>query len=198
MKLVIATHNIGKIREIRNKFADIPGLELVPLSDFPDAPEVIENGKTFKENAHRKAREAARFTGLPAMADDSGLVVDALGGRPGVRSARYGQLSAADADRNRMILDELRDVPADRRTTRFVCVISIQFPDGGGYFAEGACEGIIAESMRGSHGFGYDPIFYLPDVKKTMAELTMEEKNRISHRAKALDAMRKILIKLGN
>jgi len=196
LRLVIATGNRNKIREIQDKFSAMKGLTLVPLSDFTDPPEVIEDGATFLENARKKAAEIAAFTGLPSMADDSGLVIDALDGRPGVLSARYGGASADDTAKNRMILDEMRGVPAERRAARFVCVIAVVFPDGKTLSAEGICEGTIAESLKGSHGFGYDPIFFLPDRGKTMAELPLEVKNRISHRAKALEAMREILMKI--
>ncbi|HNW27721.1 MAG TPA: XTP/dITP diphosphatase [Spirochaetota bacterium] len=193
LRLVIATGNRNKIREIQEKFSSIEGLTLVPLSDFPDPPEVIEDGATFLENAMKKAAQIAAFTGLPSMADDSGLVVDALEGRPGVLSARYGGESADDTAKNRMILEEMRGVPAGHRAARFICVIAVVFPDGRNFSAEGTCEGMIAESVKGSHGFGYDPIFFLPDRGKTMAELPLEVKNRISHRARALEAMREIL-----
>ena len=198
MKLVIATNNKNKIREIRDKFADIVGLELIPLNDFPGPPEVIEDGNSFRENAYKKALETANYTGYPSMADDSGLAVDALNGRPGIFSARYGGESATDTDRNRMILEEMRGISASERNARFICVIAIVFTDGRSFFAERTCEGVIAETMKGEHGFGYDPIFHLPELGKTMAELPLHEKNRISHRAKALEAMREILIKLGN
>jgi XTP/dITP diphosphohydrolase len=196
MKLVIASNNTNKIREIRNKFADIEGLELVPLNDFPNSPEVIEDGNSFRENAHKKAVEIANYTGYPSMSDDSGLVVDALNGRPGIFSARYGGPSASDADRNRMIIDEMRNVSANQRTARFICVIAIAFPDGRSFFAEGACEGTITEIAKGANGFGYDPIFYLPGLGKTMAELNLDEKNRISHRAQALEAAKNLLLEL--
>ncbi len=196
MKLVIATNNLNKIREIRDKFAAIGGLELVPLTDFPDPPDVIEDGSSFRENAYKKAREIASYAGSPAMADDSGLAVDALDGRPGIYSARYAGESATDADRCRMILREMNGIPAERRSARFICVIAIVFPDGRSYFAEGSCEGVITDAMKGRHGFGYDPIFYLPELGKTMAELPLAEKNLISHRAKALEAAREILEKL--
>ncbi len=196
MKLVIATGNRNKIREIQEKFSAIRGLTLVPLSDFPDPPEVVEDGTSFLENARKKAVEIAAYTGLPAMADDSGLVVDALDGRPGILSARYGGESADDAARNRLILEEMRGVPAEKRTARFVCVIAVEFPGSRHFTAEGTCEGLITEEMKGSHGFGYDPIFFLPDMCKTMAELPLEKKNKISHRARALEKMREILMKL--
>ncbi len=193
MKLVIATNNAHKITEIRNKFTGLPGIELLTPSDFPDAPAVVEDGATFSENALKKARALSRHTGFPALADDSGLVVDALAGRPGVYSARYGGENTGDTDRNRMLLEEMRGVPENARGARFICVIAITLPGGGEYVAEGACEGVITESERGEGGFGYDPIFYLPELGRTMAELTLEEKNRVSHRATALDGARDIL-----
>lgn len=198
MKLVIATNNRNKITEIRGKFASVASLELAPLDEFPGAPDVVEDGTSFRENAFKKAREIARFTGYPSMADDSGLVVDALDGRPGIFSARYGGPGASDTDRNQKILGEMKGVPAGRRSARFVCVIAIVFPDGRSWHAEASCEGAIAESMIGSHGFGYDPIFLLPDIGKTMAELPLDEKNRISHRAKALEKAREILESLSS
>jgi XTP/dITP diphosphohydrolase len=193
MKLVIATQNRNKVIEIRDKFAGVDGLELVSLADFPGAPDIVEDGSTFRENAEKKARGIAAFTGHLAMADDSGLVVDALGGRPGVYSARYGGAAATDEDRSRMILDEMRDVPPHLRGARFVCVIALCAPGGECRYAEGECSGMIADAMKGSRGFGYDPIFFLPDRGKTMAELPLEEKNRISHRARALEKARELL-----
>ncbi len=193
LKLVIATGNKNKIREIQDKFSEIEGLELVPLSEFPDPPEVIEDGVTFLENASKKATSITAYTGLPAMADDSGLVVDALGGRPGVLSARYGGAETDDRAKNHIILEEMKGIPAGKRTARFVCVIAVVFPDGRSFSAEGTCEGAITEAMKGTHGFGYDPIFFLPDRGKTMAELPLEEKNKISHRARALEAMSELL-----
>jgi XTP/dITP diphosphohydrolase len=196
MKLVIATQNRNKIIEIRDKFAGVSGLELVSLGDFPGAPDIVEDGDTFRDNAAKKARGIAAFTGRLSMADDSGLVVDALGGRPGVYSARYGGASATDEDRNRAILEEMRDVPPPLRAARFVCVIALCTPEGECLYAEGECGGVIADTMKGSRGFGYDPIFFLPDRGKTMAELPLEEKNRISHRAQALEKARELLMKM--
>ncbi len=193
MKLVIATKNRNKIAEIQDKFSGIPGLEMIPLTDFPDPPDVAEDGATFAENAIKKALAAAGHTGHAAMADDSGLVIDALDGRPGVLSARYGGEGATDAERNRKILVEMAEIQEGERGARFVCVIAIAFPGGVAWSAEGVCEGMIARRMRGEHGFGYDPIFYLPDRGRTMAELPLDEKNRISHRARALDAAREFL-----
>lgn len=198
MKLVIATNNKNKIIEIENKLSGINALELIPLNQFADPPDVIEDGATFQENAEKKAKAIARFAGYPAMADDSGLVVDALDGRPGVYSARYSGKSATDTDRNRKILEEMKDVPDPDRSARFVCVVAISLPNGTCHFAEGMCEGFIAQTMSGNHGFGYDPIFFLPDLGKTMAELSLDEKNRISHRARALETAREILIMLND
>ncbi len=196
MNLVIASNNRNKIREIENKFSGICGLTLIPLSRFPDPPLIIEDGATFHENARTKAAAIAGFTKQPAMADDSGLVVDALDGRPGVLSARYGGAEATDRERSLKLLEEMREAAPERRNARFVCVISVAFPDGRIFFSEGRCEGMIADSMKGENGFGYDPIFYLPEIGKTMAELTLEEKNSISHRAKALDGARKLLLSM--
>jgi XTP/dITP diphosphohydrolase len=196
MKIVIATANKNKIYEIRHKFSGIRGLDLIPLGDFKDPPIVIEDGDTFHENARKKAWAIASFTGLTSMADDSGLEINAMGGRPGVRSARFGGEGTSDTDRNKMILEEMRSVPGDKRGARFMCVIAIALPGGECHFAVGTCEGMIADSMKGEHGFGYDPIFYLPKIGKTMAELNLEEKNKISHRAIALDGARELLLSL--
>jgi XTP/dITP diphosphohydrolase len=196
MNLVIASNNRNKIREIEDKLSGLRGLTLIPLSRFQDPPVIIENGATFQENARIKAVSIAEFTGQPAMADDSGLVVDALGGRPGVLSARYGGTDATDRERCLMLMEEMRGISPERRSARFECVIAVAFPGGGTYYSEGGCEGTIAGSMRGEHGFGYDPIFFLPNIGKTMAELTLEEKNKISHRAKALDGARELLLTL--
>ncbi len=198
MKLVIATTNKNKLVEIRHKFSDIRGLDLVSLEDYKNPPAVIEDGATFHENAHKKASAIASFAGLAAMADDSGLEIDALGGRPGVYSARFGGEGASDLDRNRLILQEMEGIPEGSRGARFVCVIAIALPGGKSYFAVGRCEGVIAATMSGTHGFGYDPIFYLPEIGQTMAELPLEEKNKISHRARALDRAREILLSLGS
>ncbi len=196
MKLVIATNNRNKIIEIQDKFEDVPGLELVPLGRYPDPPEIVEDGETFRDNAEKKARGIAAFTGHLSMADDSGLVIDALDGRPGVYSARYAGESATDEDRNRTVLDEMRGVPPAQRAARFVCVIAICGPDGRCVFTEGECGGVIAEEIKGTRGFGYDPIFFLPGRGMTMAELPLEEKNRISHRAKALEKARDLLMRM--
>ena len=193
MKLVMATSNTNKILEIRNKFSDISNLELIPISTFKNPPVIIEDGATFHENAHKKAAGIAEFTGLASMADDSGLVIDALDGYPGIFSARFGGENAADDDRNRMILEKMQGVTADRRSARFICIIAIAVPGENCLYSVGNCDGFIVNEPRGSNGFGYDPIFYLPKLGKTMAELSLEEKNKISHRAKALDAAKELL-----
>lgn len=194
MKLLVATRNRNKVTEIRDKFSGLSGIELLSLDDIAPVPDVEEDGATFEENALKKARETARLTGLPAMADDSGLEVDALGGEPGVYSARYGGgQCATDRDRNLLVLEKMKDVPDGKRTARFVCVISIVFPGGEERLARGTCEGEIAQEMRGDHGFGYDPVFYLPELGATMAEIPLAEKNTLSHRARALEKAAEIL-----
>lgn len=197
MKLLIATKNKGKIKEIQEKFSSLQGISLLSIEDaeeeFGYLPDIIEDGTTFVENALKKARELSRLTGLPSMADDSGLVVDALDGEPGVYSARYAGEDATDSDRNALLLEKMKDVPFGKRQARFVCVIAIVLPTKGEYLTEGTCEGEIALEPKGTHGFGYDPIFYLPEYSKTMAELPLEIKNTLSHRARALDKAAEIL-----
>ncbi len=194
-KLLIATRNPGKLREYRALLADL-SLEIVDLDQVGIREQIPETGETFAENAIQKATTYARWSGLWTWADDSGLEVDALGGEPGVRSARYAGPNATDADRYRLLLERMADVPPGRRTARFRCVIAIATPEGRVETAEGSCEGEIALAPRGSHGFGYDPVFYLPTHGCTMAELPPEEKNRISHRARAAQAARQILERL--
>ena len=193
MKIIIATANSNKIREIQNKFKDIDEIEFSSLKDLPEIPEIIENGLTFEENSLIKARTVCSLTGMAAMADDSGLAVDALNGEPGIYSARYAGENATDEDRNRKLLENLKGIPDEKRTARFVCAISIVLPDGREFVTEGKCEGIIISGPRGEGGFGYDPIFYLPDLKKSMAEMSMDEKNKTSHRSAALEKAHEIL-----
>lgn len=192
-KLVIATRNPGKAREIAEILRDLP-LEIASLADYPDAPEPEETGATFQENAIIKATACARFTGELSLADDSGLEVDALNGAPGVHSSRFAPTTP---ERNAKLLDAMEDVPDAERTARFRCVVAIATPDGNVQTCEGTVEGIIARSPKGSHGFGYDPIFYLPDLGKHMAELTASEKNAISHRGKALRQAKTLLQEKG-
>jgi len=190
--LVIATSNPGKFNEIA---ALLQGLDvlLVPLDRVGPIQVPPEGGESFQENACRKAEAVARASGHLALADDSGLEVDALGGRPGVHSARFSGPQATDADRNRLLLERLRDIPPDRRTARFRCVVAVAEPRGRVRIAEGICEGRIAPAPRGSHGFGYDPLFEIPSLGKTFAELSPEVKNRLSHRAQAMAGGRTIL-----
>jgi XTP/dITP diphosphohydrolase len=185
--LVIATRNPGKTAEIRELLQGFP-VEIKNLSDFGPIPEVEEDGDTFAANAYKKASFTARVLGVPAIADDSGIAVEALNGAPGVHSARYGGEGASDEDRRRQLLAEM-----DGRTHRqaaFECVISLAVPSGPALTYEGRCEGALAEAPAGANGFGYDPIFYYPPLQKTFAELTREEKSRVSHRGKALAELR--------
>lgn len=194
-RLVVATKNPGKAREMAEALAGIP-YDIVSLADYPDAPDVEETGSTFAENAILKALAYAEFTGELTLADDSGLEVDALNGAPGVYSSRF---APTDAERNARLLDMIKDVPDERRTARFRCVIAIAAPPRRGgnkegvQTCEGTIEGIIAREPKGTNGFGYDPIFYVPALGKHMAELTPSEKNAISHRGKALAEAKEIL-----
>lgn len=198
--LVIATRNPGKVRELAELLADLP-VRLLSLADFPELPEIPEEGETFAANAVAKARQVATLTGLPALADDSGLEVAALGGRPGVHSARYAAdltapLPPTDEDNWRKLLKELHGVPEGERQARFVCVIALALPDGRLFTTRGECPGVIATEPRGNQGFGYDPVFWLPEYQATMAEVGLEVKNRLSHRARALAEMKEVLRRL--
>lgn len=195
-KLLIASTNQGKIREIKNSYRDLD-IEIIGLDSFPELDEVIEDGTTFAENALKKARSRAEDTGLLTLADDSGLVVEYLNGEPGIYSARYAGPKAADEDNNRKLLQELEGVPSKKRQAYFKCVAALVSPDcDGEYTTTGICEGLIAEKPEGEEGFGYDPVFYVPEYDKTMAQLPLAVKNKISHRAKAIEKMKNILEKL--
>jgi XTP/dITP diphosphohydrolase len=191
-RLVIATANPGKIRELRALLSDLP-LELLSAEGMP---EVEETGATFAENAELKARAAAGWSGEWALSDDSGLEVDALGGQPGVHSNRFAGENTTEADRNRILLELLKDVPRERRTARYRAAVVVAAPDGRMWVHEGACEGLILDEPRGTGGFGYDPHFHLPEYGRTMAEIEPALKNRISHRARALAGARTILERL--
>ncbi|MEW6142255.1 MAG: XTP/dITP diphosphatase [Chloroflexota bacterium] len=184
MKLLLATSNRGKLLEFQHLF---PGshFELVTPADLELDLEVAENGTTYAENASLKALAFARASGLITLADDSGLEVDALGGEPGIQSARYAGEGAGDRDRVARLLSRLQDIPWEKRTAHFRCVIAVAAPSGRVDFAEGSCNGIITFEPKGASGFGYDPVFYFPKYGKTMAELPIELKNRISHRGRA-------------
>jgi len=181
--IVLATRNKGKISEIETLLSSF-GIEIKGLEDFGPIPEVVEDGETFEDNAYKKAHFAAKVLGYPALADDSGLMVDALGGMPGVRSARYAGENATDRGRNLKLLNAMEGV--ENRKAIFKCVISIAVPRGPALVYEGTCEGVLALEILGENGFGYDPLFYYPPLKKTFAEMSPEEKNRVSHRGKAM------------
>lgn len=183
-KLLVATHNQGKVREYRELLAGIP-VEVTYLDPEGITLEVAETGATFEENARLKASTYAALSGLWTWADDSGLEVDALDGGPGVYSARYAGANATDADRYRKLLDALAGIPWDQRTARFRCTVALVAPEGMVRTVDGVCEGIIAFGPAGSNGFGYDPVFYLPDQDQTMAQLSPEVKNQVSHRGRA-------------
>jgi XTP/dITP diphosphohydrolase len=190
-RLMLASRNPGKLSELRALLAGDLAIELVALP--ANAPEIEETGATFAENALLKARGIAAWAKEWTLADDSGLEVDALGGAPGVHSHRYAGEHATDADRVAKLLAALQGVPPERRAARFRCAVALAAPDGRTWTAEGACEGRITQEARGTQGFGYDPVFLLPEAGRTMAELTPEEKNRVSHRARALGAARALL-----
>lgn len=183
--LVVATQNKGKVVEIASVLAHLP-VTVMSLADFKPLPEAVEDGLTFAENAIIKAKYYAKLTGHACLADDSGLEVDALGGEPGVYSARYAGEDANDAANNLKLLDMLRQVPACERTGRFRCVLAFVDEDGTVITADGSCEGIILDEPKGQGGFGYDPLFHMPELGKTLAEISVEEKNKISHRGRAL------------
>jgi len=194
-KLLIATNNRGKLREYAGLLGGLP-FQLVTLAEAGIAADIQETGSTMAENAVQKATAYARLSGLTTLADDSGLEVDALGGEPGPLSRRYAGENVSDRERNEYLLGKLRGVPWEKRGGRFRCVIAIATPGGKVETCEGVCEGIIALDSKGEGGFGYDPIFHLPEPGRRMAELTLEEKNRISHRARAAEKARAILQRL--
>jgi len=181
--LVIATRNRGKSSEIRRVLRDFP-VQVKDLNDFGPLPEPVEDGATFEENAYKKAGFTAKVLGLPALADDSGLEVEALGSEPGVYSARYAGPAATDAENNLKLLDAMRGV--ENRKARFRCVLSLAVPSGPALTYEAFCEGVIVDSPRGENGFGYDPLFLYPPLGKTFAEMSGEEKLSVSHRGRAL------------
>ncbi|MDP2862690.1 MAG: XTP/dITP diphosphatase [Desulfobacterales bacterium] len=181
--LVIASRNSGKTEEIEDLLKDFP-VKIKNLKDFGPIPLIEEDGDTFDENAYKKASFAARVLGFPALADDSGLVVEALSGAPGILSARYGGEKATDEDRCAKLLFEMKG--KSNRKAVFECVISIAVPTGHALIYDGRCEGLIAEKPSGTNGFGYDPVFFYPPLNKTFAEMNMEEKSYVSHRGKAL------------
>ena len=194
MKLVLATKNAGKVVEFRRILEEFGAkdLEVVGLDAFPEIGDIEETGTTFEENSLLKARTISKLTGLPALADDSGICVDALGGAPGLYSARYS--GKGDAANNEKLLNELKDVPDEKRTAYFICVAAFVRPDGFEHVEEGRFYGKVIHQVRGTGGFGYDPLFQPDGLNCTSAELTAEEKDAISHRGKAMRAIAPYII----
>jgi len=191
-EIIIATHNPGKLREMQALLASF-GVKILSLKDFPALPNVLEDGATFAQNAAKKAKTVARTTGRPAIADDSGLVVKALGGRPGVFTSRFAGEETSDRNKCQSLLEEMAGVPEEQREAAFVCAIAVALPEGEVKMVEGECQGRITFSPRGENGFGFDPIFFVPELGKTMAELEPEVKNQVSHRGRALQKLKLIL-----
>ncbi len=193
-RIVIGTHNKNKKEEIRKILNGLP-LTLMDLEAFDNAPDIIEDGVTFEENAAKKALQLAAFCNMCVMADDSGLEIDALDKRPGVYSSRYCGEETGYEEKCQKLFEELKNVPFDKRTARFRCAIALAEPDKLHFIVEACCEGLINTEPLGRNGFGYDPIFYVPEYKQTMAELGSDVKNRISHRALALNLFKEQLKK---
>ncbi len=191
-RLIFATGNENKMKEIRMILADC-GYEILSMKEAGIDVDIVEDGKTFEENAAIKATAIAKIAGCVVLADDSGLEVDAMDKAPGIYSARWQGEDTPYTIKNQMIIDNLKDVPEEKRTARFVCAIAAAFPDGRVETRRGTIEGVIAHEIAGENGFGYDPIFYVPEYGKTTAELSPEEKNEISHRGKALRMIREVL-----
>ena len=191
MKIYVATNNKGKLKEIK---AILPDFEVLAIKDLGYDFDVEENGKTFAENSYIKAHALYTLTKCPVIADDSGLCVDALDGEPGVYSARYAGEHGNDEDNTKKLLNNMKDIPKEERSAKFVCDICYIDENGDVFHAYGECRGEIAYEPKGENGFGYDPIMYIPELKKTMAELTPDEKNKISHRAKALEILKEKLL----
>ena len=192
MKLLFATSNAGKLRELRELVGSL--FEVVSPADVPGLPDIVEDEQTFEGNARKKAVACARASGLPSLADDSGLCVDALGGGPGVKSARYA--SGSDGQRSAKLLEEMSGVPEAQRGAEFRCALCLALPNGEQVIETGECAGRIATAARGQNGFGYDPIFVLSKLGKTMAELTPDQKSQISHRGEAFRRMKPHLVAL--
>jgi len=188
-KLILATRNKGKLKEIQVLLSDLD-IDIMSLDEAENAPHVVEDGKTFMENAFKKAKVIAEATGIMALADDSGLEVDALDGAPGVYSARYSGENVSDASNNEKLLADLKGVSSGKRGAHFSCVIIVYHPSGQWISTEAKCEGEIAMNLSGDQGFGYDPVFYIPSIKRTMAQLSPEGKNSLSHRGKALEKLK--------
>jgi XTP/dITP diphosphohydrolase len=187
-KLIVATKNKGKIKEIMEILDGLP-YEVISMEQVGISDDIEENGSTFEENALIKARALHKITGQMVMADDSGLEVDHLGGAPGIYSSRFAGEGATDEDKNKKLLSLLEGVPLEKRTARFVCVIAVIFPNGKHFTVRGTCEGFIGFKAEGSNGFGYDPLFFMSEYNMTTAQMSSEQKHKISHRGKALRLM---------
>lgn len=192
--MIFATKNRGKTREIRRALKGL-GFQIYALDDFSNVPEIKEDGKSYTENALKKARFYSKYFGKLTIADDSGLEVETLNGLPGIHSARYAGEKASNRENNQKLLSEMKGIPLSKRGARFKCAIAIVTPDGREAVAEGSCKGRIGFREVGKRGFGYDPLFILRQYGKTMAQLTIEEKNRVSHRGKALRKLRRVISK---
>lgn len=195
MRIVVATGNRGKLEELAVMLGSL-GVDVKSMTDYPGLPEVVEDGETFEENALKKARSVAEATGEIALADDSGLEVDFLGGAPGVHSARFAGEEKDDRANNEKLLSLLQGVPTGKRGAGFRCVVALAIPGGGAYTADGVCRGVIGTQPRGEGGFGYDPLFIVPDQGKTFAQLDMDTKNSISHRGRAFARAREFIAEL--
>ena len=192
MKIVFASGNEGKVREIREMLKGM-GIELVSLSNYAGVPEIVEDGKSFLENALKKAKIVSEFTGETVLADDSGLQVEVLGGEPGIYSSRYAGEKATDEENNTKLLAKLKNIPQEKRTAFFRCALVLYRLDGSYDYFEGKWNGQIIDERRGNNGFGYDPIFFVPELKKTAAELPSEIKNKVSHRGQAFAQLKKAI-----
>ncbi len=195
MKIVFATKNEGKVKEVI-KMLNMDKIELITMAQAGIDVDVVEDGTTFEENAKKKAVEIMKISGLPAIADDSGLEIDYLDKQPGVHSARFLGHDTSYDIKNKKILEMLEGVPDEKRTARFVSAVCLALPDGRTITTRGTIEGIIGHEIKGTNGFGYDPIFFIPEIKKYSAELTMDEKNAISHRGKAIVQMREKILEI--
>jgi XTP/dITP diphosphohydrolase len=192
-EILIASGNQGKLKEFEQLLQDLP-VRLVSLKQLTAAPEVVEDGASFLENARKKAQQLADYSKMITLADDSGLEVDCLQGAPGVLSARFAGENSSDSRNNQKLLRLLEGVPLEKRTARFKCCLVLAYPGGRQYWTEGECEGLIGFEPKGNYGFGYDPLFYLPELNASMGEISPDQKNSLSHRARALQKMRKIVI----
>ena len=192
LEILIATNNLGKVKEIKD-ILDSPEIKILTMKDFPPLPKIEEDGKTYQENAFKKARKVSEYTGKICLADDSGLEIDYLKGKPGIYSSRWGN---SDEERRNKVLRLLENVPKNKRNAKFVCVVVLVFPNGKIYMVKKECKGNITFNPKGEHGFGYDPIFLVPEYDKTFAELGDKIKNQISHRGKAMRRMINIINEL--